>query len=190
MSNELSENYAGELIQDRVKFKLYAAEQHLKNLTAYEQSEIRPSSWKGRVLWEIENESFLFNIIGASDSLLVKINDKLKLKLKNRDVKLGNIKILLNFLNEQHLLSDLDRLEKSPWFQKLKDWRNRTTHTDLLNLLHIPTSTEALKSGYKPKVFLVEDPLRDLEVIPSLESRLQEMKKFIQDVVNNDLRLK
>lgn len=51
----------------------------MKNLITFEQNGISPLSWK--VLWEMEIESFLFNIIGARDSLLVKIIDKLKLIL-------------------------------------------------------------------------------------------------------------
>ncbi|MDP9288723.1 MAG: hypothetical protein M3P08_11070 [Thermoproteota archaeon] len=128
VSHDISEEDATKLVEDRAKFKLYAAEQHLKNLINLEQNGITMHSFKGRVHWEMEIESFLFHLVGVSDSLLAKTNDKLKLKLKDRDVKIEKIKILLNYLNEESLLLNLRKLDKQNWFHELRRWRNQVTH--------------------------------------------------------------
>ncbi|MFZ0510951.1 MAG: hypothetical protein WAM14_05045, partial [Candidatus Nitrosopolaris sp.] len=104
MSSDISEEEALELIENRVKFKLYAAEQHLKNLKILEQDGSNMQSFKEGVRWEMEIESFLFHIVGVRDSLLININNKLELRLEGRDIDFMNIRIMLNYLNEQNLL--------------------------------------------------------------------------------------
>jgi hypothetical protein len=100
MLHDLSEEEARELMENRVKFKLYAAEQHLKNLIIFEQKGSNMRLFKERVHWEMEIESFLFHIVGVWDSLLAKINDNWELRLKGRDININNIKIFLNYLNK------------------------------------------------------------------------------------------
>jgi hypothetical protein len=108
MSQDISENEAGRLIENRTQFKLYAAEQHLKNLENLEQDGSSTMHFfKGRVEWEMVIESFLFYILGVWDSLLAKINDNWELRLKGMDININNI----------------------------KEWRNQVTHISLLPVL-------------------------------------------------------
>jgi hypothetical protein len=51
----------------------------------------------GRRLWVYAS----YLIVGVWDSLLAKINNIWELRLKGRDLKIDNIKIMLNYLNEQ-----------------------------------------------------------------------------------------
>jgi hypothetical protein len=70
VSYDISEEDATKLVEDRAKLKLYAAEQHLKNLMNLEQNGITMHTSNGGVHWEMEIESFLFHSVGVSDSLL------------------------------------------------------------------------------------------------------------------------
>jgi hypothetical protein len=102
---DLSEEDASKLLENRVNFKLYTAEQHLNSLKTLNQNGISIRQFRGRVPWEMEIESFLFHISGVYGSLLVRINDKLELKLKGKDIKYHNFKTILTYLNEQSLLT-------------------------------------------------------------------------------------
>jgi hypothetical protein len=55
MLHNISEEEAIELMENRVKFKLNAAEQHLNNLKDIEQSGTTMHSSKGRVKWDMGN---------------------------------------------------------------------------------------------------------------------------------------
>jgi hypothetical protein len=113
-----------------------------------------------------------------------KINNNWELKLKGRDININNIKIFLNYLNEQALLTNLANFSNN--IKNLKGWRNQTTHRDLLNVLfRIDIGVDD-----KPKVFFRDDPDKKLEVIPFLENSLQKVKVLLHEIINNDSRLK
>ena len=60
---ELSTEDARELVEDRIKFKLYSAEHHLRNLKFLEQNEGDiSSSLQLRVRWEMEIEPLIVPI--------------------------------------------------------------------------------------------------------------------------------
>ena len=62
---ELSTEDARELVEDRIKFKLYSAEHHFRNLKFLEQNEGDiSSSLQLRVRWEMEIEPLLSQLIG------------------------------------------------------------------------------------------------------------------------------
>jgi hypothetical protein len=183
MSQEISEDEAGKLIENRTQFKLYAAEQHLKNLTNLERDGTTMHSSKGRVHWEMEIESFLFHIVGVWDSLVVRINDNWELRLKGRDININNIKIFLNYLNEQALLINLANFSKNT--KKLREWRNQVTHISLLPVLF----SVGIPENGKPKVYFRDDQDKKLEVIPFLEDSLQSVKALLQEIIKNEPRL-
>lgn len=56
---------AQDLIEDRIKFKIYSAEKHLKRLKDFQQKEKINSSFETRVKWEDEIECLLFHMMGA-----------------------------------------------------------------------------------------------------------------------------
>jgi hypothetical protein len=184
ISYDISEEEARELMENRVKFKLYAAEQHLKNLKNLEQNGSSMRFFKERVRWEMEIESFLFYIVGVWDSLLDKINNNWELRLKGRDININNIKMFLNYLNEQALLINL--VNFMDHIKKLKEWRNQTTHRDLPSVLfRINIAVDD-----KPKVFFRDDPDKKLEVIPFLEDSLRSVKTLLQEIIKNEPRLR
>jgi len=148
--SEISEDEAGKLIENRTEFKLYAAEQHLNNLKRLEQKGSNMRLFKERVHWEMEIESFLFHIVGVCDSLLAKINNNWELRLKRRDVNINNIKFFLNYLNEQALLINLTNFIENT--DKLREWRNRITHENLMNIQIRPNTDR------EPEVYFVDDP--------------------------------
>ena len=194
MSQDLSEEQAGELIENRMEFKLYAAKQHLKNLRNLEQEGGSIGFSKERVRWEMEIESFLFYVVGVRDSFLVKINDKLGLKLKEEEVYMNTIENKLNHLNEQHLLTDLKNFNTSSCFRILKESRDQSTHRRLIEVRFSHGLYEDLNAGtsrsVKPKVFLVADPDKQLEIIPFLEDSLQKVEALLGQIINNESRLR
>lgn len=136
----------------------------------------------------MEIEPFVFHIVGVRDSLLVKINDKLGLRLKEEEVNMKSIGNKLNQLNEQNLLTDLGNLDSDNCFQILKKLRNQSTHRTLIN---VQFRHEIGTGGSdEPKVFFVADPDKRLEVIPFLETSLQKVKLLLQTIIKNDPRLK
>jgi hypothetical protein len=185
MSHDLSQQESEELIRNRTKFKLYAAQQHLKNLKNLEQSGTTMHSPKGRVEWEMEIESFLFHLVGVSDSLLAKTNDMLGLNLNLGEVRIEKMKPLLTNRNEGILLSNLGKFDAEDWFKRLRIWRNKVTHISLLPVLF---SVEIPENG-KPKVFFRHDQDKKLEVIPFLEDSLQKVKVFLREIIKNEPRL-
>ena len=74
----LSSDDARKLLEDRVQFKLYAAEQHQKNLQDFldKNGIYMNSSFQSRVYSEIEIESLLSQLVGSVDALLIRINEK------------------------------------------------------------------------------------------------------------------
>jgi hypothetical protein len=52
-----------ELVEDRIKFKFYATEKHLKQLNELQAKGVTPNNFEGSVKWEIviENLPFPFN---------------------------------------------------------------------------------------------------------------------------------
>ena len=156
--------------------------EHLNNLKRLEQKGSNMRLFKERVHWEMEIESFLFHIVGVWDSLLAKINNIWELRLKGRDVNIDKIELFLNYLNEQALLINLANFSKNT--EKLREWRNRVTHENLINI-QIRPSTDG-----EPEVFFVDDPDKKLVIIPLLENALQNVKVLVQDIMNSESRLR
>ena len=72
-SVHMSTPFAIGLLEDRVKFKFYAARNHLNSLKDMEAKGETPHSADVRIKWEITVENLLFHLVGAMDSLLVRI---------------------------------------------------------------------------------------------------------------------
>jgi hypothetical protein len=69
-------------LSDRVRFKLYACQRHLKNLKNIESKLGNLDSADVRLSVEIEVDSLISQMIGTVDSLLIELNDKLKLGIQ------------------------------------------------------------------------------------------------------------
>ena len=98
-----------ELLEDRIKFKLFAVDQKFKKL---KDLEVDTDSLDAdtRVKWEIIIEDLLSHLIGAKDALLVTINDELQLGLKLKDVNKVTVTTELALYGKGDLLKDLNDL--------------------------------------------------------------------------------
>ena len=67
--------------------------------------------------------------------------------------------------------------------EKLREWRNRVTHENLMNI-QIRPNTDG-----EPEVYFVEDPKKKLVIIPLLENELKNVKRLVEDIIKNDSRL-
>jgi hypothetical protein len=119
-----------QLLNDRVRFKLHAAAQHLNKLK--EINRIHGNINNLRLQSEMEIDCFLAHIIGAKDALLVEINNKLNLGIPIEDIELETVNKELNSRNKDGLLKHLNNIASKPntWFWFLNEIRNHFLHRE------------------------------------------------------------
>jgi hypothetical protein len=83
----------------------------------------------------MEIDCFFAQIIGAKDSLLVKINEKFDLNIPINEVNLDTVYRKLKRIGRGDLLLDLKRMadDKESWFWLLNELRNHSIHRNILN---------------------------------------------------------
>ena len=177
---------AKKLLEDRIEFKFYAAEKHLQILSDMEVKGETPNDSKGRLNWEIEIEELLFHLIGAMDYLLLRINERLKLKLETRKVTAINVCKKLRLKKRNDLIKELWDLSnpRNPvrsWLKILTDLRNTGTHRSIINISF---------AGGNTRIIFVEDPKSELEIIPYLDDRIQRMRDLIDNIIRKDQSLR
>ena len=177
---------AKKLLEDRIEFKFYAAEKHLQILSDMEVKGETPNDSKGRLNWEIEIEELLFHLIGAMDYLLLRINERLNLKLETRKVTAINVCKKLRLKKRNDLIKELWDLSnpRNPvrsWLKILTDLRNTGTHRSIINISF---------AGGNTRIIFVEDPKSELEIIPYLDDRIQRMRDLIDNIIRKDPSLR
>jgi hypothetical protein len=177
---------AKKLLEDRIELKFYAAEKHLQILSDMEAEGETPDNSKARLNWEIEIEELLFHLIGAMDYLLVRINEKLNLKLETRKVTAINVCKKLRLKKRNDLIKELwDLLNpRNPvrsWLKILTDLSNTDTHRSIINVSF---------AGGNTRITFVEDPKSELEIIPYLDDRIQRMRDLIDNIIRKDPSLR
>ena len=177
---------AKKLLEDRIELKFYAAEKHLQILSDMEAEGEAPDNSKGRLIWEIEIEELLFHLIGAMDYLLLRINERLNLKLETRKVTAINVCKKLRLKKRNDLIKELWDLSnpRNPvrsWLKILTDLRNTDTHRSIINVSFV---------GGNTRITLVEDPKSQLEIIPYLDDRIQRMRDLIDNIIRKDPSLR
>ena len=170
------------LLEDRIEFKFYAAEKHLQILSDMEAKGETPNNSQGRLNWEIEIEELLFHLIGAMDYLLLRINERLNLKLESRKVTAINVCKKLRLKKRNDLIKELWDLSnpRNPVRSRLKiltDLRNTGTHRSIINVSF---------AGDNTRITFVEDPKSDLEIIPYLDDRIQKMRDLIDTIISRE----
>jgi len=170
------------LLEDRIEFKFYAAEKHLQILSDMEAKGETPNNSQGRLNWEIEIEELLFHLIGAMDYLLLRINERLNLKLESRKVTAINVCKKLRLKKRNDLIKELWDLSnpRNPvrsWLKILTDLRNTGTHRSIINVSF---------AGDNTRITFVEDPKSELEIIPYLDDRIQRMRDLIDNIIRKD----
>ena len=173
------------LLEDRIEFKFYAAEKHLQILSDMEAKGETPNNSQGRLNWEIEIEELLFHLIGAMDYLL-RINERLNLKLETRKVTAINVCKKLRLKKRNDLIKELwDLLNpRNPvrsWLKILTDLRYTDTHRSIINVSF---------AGGNRRITFIEDPKSELEIIPYLDDCIQRMRDLIDNIIRKDRSLR
>ena len=175
------------LVEDRIEFKFYSANQHLVKLAKFQEAgENYNDTWESRVRWETEIECYLNQLIGAVDALLMRINDKLKLQIKENKVNLGSVNWALNLTDRGDLLKDLNHLECSTgsWYWKTKELRNKLAHRKFESIkvsISIPSNVK--KVSYPNDV-------SEMGLVPFLEDKLPRMRCLIESIIAKEKALR
>lgn len=181
----ISEAEAQSIFLDRINFKFYCAEKHLKNLRDFEQTgEFFNQTWNTRIRWEEEVECVLYHLIGVTDALLFRINDKFNFCLHPHQINIKKISQLLGKDNG-YLLSELHEAEEGiNWLYCLRKLRNIGTHRSFLNVKVSRTigdnSAQITSLRIAPEI----------PVILYLEESIRKMRDLIDTIFNYEPRLK
>ena len=179
---DMSNTSVKALLENRIEFKFYAAEKHLHLLGDMQARGETPNNSDGRLNWEIEIEDILFHLIGAMDCLLVRINERLNLRLEIRKVTAINICKKLRLKKRNDLIKELWDLVNPhnpvhSWLKILTDLRDTGTHRSIINVSF---------AGGNMHITFIEDPDSDLEIIPYLDDRIQRMRDLIDNIIRKE----
>jgi hypothetical protein len=182
------------LLNDRVEFKLYAAEQHLNRLKEIENAYGDIAKYNARIEVEMEVDCFLSQLVGAVDSLLFQINDKLDLELPADRVNFTNVQSALSAKTKNiDLLNPLDRARQyGNWYYMLSELRNQLVHKTFLkkaiSVYDAPPSSKPrqVRLLNLPQVFEGNsfDRIMEMEVIQYLEKNLNQVRDLIFSIRN------
>ena len=162
---------------DRISFKLYACQQHLKNLKEIELRYNDLISSEDPTSAEIEMDSFLSQMIGTVDSLLFKINNKFRLNIPGDNIELDKVQSALSSETKSiDLLNDLDKANQyGNWYWTIKQLRNYSLGNSLV-------SQDALE-------LLANYTKTNVKVIPYFEQSLNHLEKLIKHIRIRELIL-
>src|SRR4029079_9823519 len=120
-------SFDSSLLADRVKFKIFAAQIHLKKLRDIKVDESNVDNVDPRVELELEIDCFLLQILGAVDCLLMLINTRLDLGISIEKVDLATIQSALNAATKNiGLFTEIrEALEHNSWIWILREFRNQ-----------------------------------------------------------------
>lgn len=181
----LSEAKAQSIFLDRIKFKFYCAEKHLNNLRGFEkQGEFFNQTFNIRIRWEEEVECVLYHLIGVTDALLSRINDKFNFGLHPHQINIKKISQLLG-KDKGYLLSELYGSEEGiNWLYCLRKLRNIGTHRSFLNVKVSRTIGD--NSGQITSLRIAPD----IPVVVYLEESTRKMIELINSVFEYEPKLK
>ena len=187
MTSLSDEGYIKMLLNDRVEFKLYAAEQHLNRLKEIENAYGDIAKDNARIEVEMEADCFLSQLVGAVDSLLFQINDRLDLGIPTDRVNFSDVQSALSAKTKKiDLLSPLDRARQhGNWYYMLSELRNLLVYRTFLKKA-IPVHA----FPQKPRQVRFLNVLRefegnpfghimDMEIIQYLEKSLHQVRELI-----------
>jgi hypothetical protein len=177
------------LLQDRISFRLYAAEQHLIRLKEIERLHGDIAKVSARLAVEMEIDCLLAQIVGAVDSLLYLINSRLDLGVRENQVKFPDVQSALSAKTKQiGLLAELDYARQpGNWYSILNELRNQSMHRSFLKLMtfidiNIPNQGKLKFLKFQRDYAVDQDEVIEEEVIPYLEKSLERVKAMINDI--------
>jgi hypothetical protein len=188
MTSLTDERRIKRLLNDRVEFKLYAAEQHLDRLKEIENVYGDIAKNNARIEVEMEVDCFLSQLVGAVDSLLFQINDKLDLGIPVDRVNFADVQSALSAKTKKiDLLSPLDRArQQGNWYYMLSELRSQLVHRTFLkkvisvhDLPTKPRQVRFLNIQRESEGGNLFDRVMDMEIIQYLEKNLQQVRELI-----------
>jgi hypothetical protein len=188
MTSLSDEAHIKRLLNDRVEFKLYAAEQHLNRLKEIENAYGDIAKDNARIEVEMEVDCFLSQLVGAVDSLLFQINERLDLELPTDRVNFADVQSALSAKTKKiDLLSPLDRArQQGNWYYMLSELRSQLVHRTFLkkvisvhDLPPKPRQVRFLNIQREFEGGTPFDRVMDMEVIQYLEKNLQQVRELI-----------
>jgi hypothetical protein len=187
MTSLSDEGYIKRLLNDRVEFKLYAAEQHLNRLKEIENAYGDIAKDNARIEVEMEADCFLSQLVGAVDSLLFQINDRLDLGIPTDRVNFSDVQSALSAKTKKiDLLSPLDRARQhGNWYYMLSELRNQLVYRTFLKKT-IPVHAFPLKPRQVRFLNVLREfegnpfgHIMDMEIIQYLEKSLHQVRELI-----------
>jgi hypothetical protein len=181
------EGHIKRLLNDRVEFKLYAAQQHLDRLKEIENAYGDIAKDNARIEVEIEADCFLSQLVGSVDSLLFQINDRLDLGIPTDRVNFANVQSALSAKTKKiDLLSPLDRARQyGNWYYMLSELRNQLVYKTFLKKVipmhDFPPKPRQVRFLNVLREFEGNPPdhvMMDMEVIQYLEKSLQQVREL------------
>jgi hypothetical protein len=188
MTSLSDEAHIKRLLNDRVEFKLYAAEQHLNRLKEIENAYGDIAKDNARIEVEMEVDCFLSQLVGAVDSLLFQINERLDLELPTDRVNFADVQSALSAKTKKiDLLSPLDRArQQGNWYHMLSELRSQLVHRTFLKKVisvhDLPPKPRQVRFLNIQREFEGGNPfdrVMDMEVIQYLEKNLQQVRELI-----------
>jgi hypothetical protein len=155
---------------DRISFKLYSCQLHLKNLKDFESKYKDLLSSDVRTSIEIEIDSFISQMIGTVDSLLFKINTKFRLSIPADSIEIDKVQSALSSETKSFdLLNDLDEANREGnWYWIIRQLRNYSLDNSLI-------SQDAFE-------LLANYTKANTKLIPYFEQSLNHLEKLIENI--------
>jgi hypothetical protein len=188
MTSLSDEGHIKRLLNDRVEFKLYAAEQHLNRLKEIENAYGDIAKDNARIEVEMEVDCFLSQLVGAVDSLLFQINERLDLGIPTDRVNFHDVQSALSAKTKKiDLLSPLDRArQQGNWYYMLSELKNQLFYRTFLkkvisvhDLPPKPLQVRFLNINRESEEGNPFAQVMDMEVIQYLEKSLQQIRDLI-----------
>jgi hypothetical protein len=182
------EGHIKRLLNDRVEFKLYTADQHLNRLKEIENAYGDIAKYNARIEVEMEVDCFLSQLVGSVDSLLYQINDRLDLGVPTEEVNFANIQSALSSKTKLiDLLSPLDRARQhGNWYYIISKLQNNLIHGTFLkkgmSVHDLPPKPRQIRLLNTLREFgegNTFDHVIDMEVIQYLEKSLHQVRELI-----------
>ena len=157
---------------DRISFKLYSCQLHLNNLKDIESKykDLDSSEVRTSIEIEIEIDSFISQIIATVDSLLFKINNRLRLSIPADSIEIYKVQSALSSETKSFdLLNDLnDANQPGNWYWTINQLRNYSLDNSLI-------SQDAFE-------LLADYTKTNMKLIPYFEQSLNHLEKLIENI--------
>jgi hypothetical protein len=162
------------LESDRIIFKIYACEEHLKNIKNIKSRYGDLLAKRARINAELEIDSLISQIIGVFDSLLLKINDKFHLGISSDRIDIDRVLIVLSSeTKEIELAHDLEQVNHAGnLYWMVKRLRNYSLQGSLLSA--------------DPSVLMSGSAIVYPEVIPYFEQVVHQLREFIENIMKKE----